>query len=476
MLSIRTGLFLPCALFLVFGSALPLLADSVRAAAALNDEVPPALITPFIKPSPSGPLTQNDTREGGIQWDRLFRQTWMLLSVEHAFRSATEGGTRDAFGTPFFRGYSNSVRNLHGWADGDEFYVNYVGHPMQGAIASYIWTQNDNAFADVEFGRSRRYWKAKLRGAGFSFLYSAQFEIGPVSEASIGQIQSSFPQQGFVDHVITPSVGMGWGIAEDAVDRYLVRRIEDRTTNQWIRLIARSGLNPARTMANVMGFKVPWYRDSRPGVRAYTSEVGAVLDSWNDRSNAGDVITPPPGVAPFEFTAMPRMARYGAGSCVGGGASGAFRLGTEWQVVVDVSGCRMTGLEENLSGDALTYLVGPRWTPRRSGRWATHAQVLIGGTKLTQERMYPARKAALQQIEEKTGKPAPVHDDYTQQWETDGFTIGAGTGLDLKLNSALAIRVASLGYSYSWTGKLNGNSYQNGVQFTSGLVLRMGTW
>lgn len=448
------------------------------APAAVSDgETPGGLVAPFIRPSPQGPLALINPRERSVNWDRLFRQTWMLLGVEHAFRAATEGGTRDAFSTPFVRGYVSSVGNLHGWADGDEFYVNYVGHPMQGAVAGYIWTQNDGAFSDVEFGRSRRYWKGRLRGAAFSYFYSLQFEIGPLSEASIGHIQSQFPQQGLVDHVITPSVGMGWTVAEDALDRYLVRRIEDRTANEWVRLIARSGLNPARTMANVMAFRVPWHRDSRPGVRSYTHEVGALLDAWNERSNSQEDVTAPPGVAPFEFTATPRLDRFTSGkSCAGGGASGAIRLATEWQMVVEVSGCKMTGLEENLSGDSLTYVMGPRWTPRSSGRWSTHAQLLIGGTKLTQERMYPDRKVALEQLAERTGKPAPLHEDYTQQWETNGFTIGAGTGLDLKLNSAVAIRVASLGYSHSWVNKLNGVSYQNGVQFTSGLVLRMGTW
>ncbi len=65
---------------------------------------------------------------------------------------------------------------------------------------------------------------------------------------------------------------------------------------------------------------------------------------------------------------------------------------------------------------------------------------------------------------------------YTKDWETNGFTIQAGTGLDVKLNNALSYRVANLEYSHSWTKELNGIKYQNGLQFTTGLVLRMGTW
>ena len=72
----------------------------------------------------------------------------MFLTVEHVFRYATEYGTRDAFDTPFWPGYFDSVQSLHGWADGDPFLVNYVGHPMQGAVAGFIWQHNDRAYRD----------------------------------------------------------------------------------------------------------------------------------------------------------------------------------------------------------------------------------------------------------------------------------------------------------------------------------------
>ena len=161
-------------------------------------------------------------RETGIDWWHLAEGTLSFLTVEHVFRYATEWGTRDAFDTPFWPGYFAAVGNLHGWADGDAFLVNYVGHPMQGAVAGFIWQHNDRAYRDVVFGENSRYWKAKLRGAAFSYLYSVQFEIGPISEASIGHIQAQFPQQGFVDHVITPSIGLGWTLAEDSLDRYVI--------------------------------------------------------------------------------------------------------------------------------------------------------------------------------------------------------------------------------------------------------------
>ena len=69
-----------------------------------------------------------------------------------------------------------------------------------------------------------------------------------------------------------------------------------------------------------------------------------------------------------------------------------------------------------------------------------------------------------------------LHALYTKDWDTNGFAIAAGTGVDYRINNALAFRVASLEYSHSWTQDLNGVNYQNGLQLTTGLVLRMGTW
>lgn len=80
-----------------------------------------------------------------------------FLMVEHGFRLLTEPGTRDGLKGSFFQNYAASVANLHGWADGDEFYVNYVGHPMQGAVSGFLWTQNDPAYGKVVFGKDRLY-------------------------------------------------------------------------------------------------------------------------------------------------------------------------------------------------------------------------------------------------------------------------------------------------------------------------------
>lgn len=418
-------------------------------------------------------------KETGVDWFHLAQGTFSFLAVEHAFRCATEQGTRDGFGGPFFAGYLNAAGNLHGWADGDPFLVNYVGHPMQGAVSGFIWQHNDRAYRTVEFGRNTRYWKGKLRGAAFAYLYSVEFEIGPLSEASLGHVQGLYPQQGFVDHVVTPTVGLGWTIAEDSIDRYVIRNIEAHTANPYFRMLARGGLNPSRSFANVLNGELPWHRDDRPGVFKPYPEAAAVR-SFMEQATAKVEVHSPPGVAPFEFTVEPIFKQYfgsGAkGSCAGGGSSAAIRVGDQWQIVVAVNGCKLLDLPNNLSGDSLTYMVGPRWTPTTSGRWNPHAQFLIGGTKLTQEFLDTEKRAEViaEIFPKKLGNAQ--HPLYTTQYETNGFAIAAGTGVDYRINNALAFRVASLDYSRSWNNELNGVNYSNGLQFTTGLVLRMGTW
>jgi len=262
-----------------------------------------------------GPPSQS---ERGIAWSHLFESSLMFLTIEHGFRYTAESGTRDAFHTPFWPGYFDSVKSLHGWADGDPFLVNYVGHPMQGAVAGFMWQHNDRAYRSVEFGKNSRYWKAKLRGAAFSYVYSLQFEIGPISEASLGHIQALFPQQGFVDQVITPTVGLGWTLAEDSIDRYVIRFVESRTRNPYVRLLTRGSLNPARSFANVLNGslnparsfanvlnrELPWHRDDRPGVFKPYPEATA-MKSFMEQASKSGVAHPPPGVAPFEFTVTP---------------------------------------------------------------------------------------------------------------------------------------------------------------------------
>lgn len=427
----------------------------------------PAMILPV---APAAVARENPDR---VRWRPLVAQSVRFLLVEQGFRLATEPATRHPR-LSFFRGYAESVNGLHGWGDGDPFVVNYVGHPMEGSVAGFLWIQNDGRYGHTEFGRDPAYWRGRLRAAGYAWVYSTLFEIGPLSEATIGHTQAFFPQQGFADHVVTPTVGLGWTIAEDAMDKYLVRWIESRTDNQVARLLARGGLNPSRAVANLLAGEYPWHREDRP--LAVARELARSIGS----ENAPGEIQDPPETAPFELTAGSRVwvPLNGEGPCLGGGATAAFRMPHGMQWLFDMGGCRQLGLRPNLSGDNLTVLTGPRWSVSPMGGWNPYVQVLFGGVKATTEETFPGEKKALAEELARVGQRLGIadHPKYTAQADTAGFAISVGAGIEKKLNRALALRVASVDYTHAFLSPLEGTGARSSLQLGAGLVLRMGMW
>ncbi len=445
---------------------------------AASGGLPASYIKPIL-PVQREPWIKPGNRRG-VDWQGLAWQSSLFLGVEHAFRLATEPGTRDGLKGEYFSGWAHAAGNLHGWSDGDPFYVNYVGHPMQGAVTGFIWAQNDRDFLGAEFGRNSFYWKSRLRAAAYSWAYSELFEIGPLSEASIGKVQSVYPQQGFVDHVITPIVGTGWMIAEDALDKYVIRKFEERVQVPELRVLVRGFLNPARSWANMMRLKAPWARDDRPG--AYSP----LLTSYLADQRAGKIRAPrlSPreiegefGLSSFEVSMNARQQVLNGQACTGGGGEGAFRLSPSWQLVMDISGCKLRGMGKDQSGDVLTYLAGPRWSARPVGRWNPYAHFLLGGMKVTQEKIDPELRAELVATAAAQQRDAASdYARYAQTWEANGVALAAGTGVDLRLKPSLALKLANLEYRRAWLPASNGREFNTGLAFTVGAVLRMGTW
>jgi hypothetical protein len=80
-------------------------------------------------------------------------------------------------------------------------------------------------------------------------------------------------------------------------------------------------------------------------------------------------VHPPPGVASFEFTVTPNFRQHTGsglqGSSAGSGGSAALRIAPNWQIVVDVNGCRLRGMAMAaiLLGNAICFRLSGKFQP-----------------------------------------------------------------------------------------------------------------
>jgi hypothetical protein len=169
--------------------------------------------------------------------------------------------------------------------------------------------------------------------------------------------------------------------------------------------------------------------------------------------------------------------RFGGRNCYGGSGSGAVRVNAQLQIVAELGGCLITGFQKYESGDSLTYLVGPRWAPRASKRLSPYAQLLLGGRRVTHEILNPGLRTLLLGAWNSGTLPHyPERSAYQIENQANGFAMAAGGGFDVRLNRAMALRVADLEYTHSWLPVVDQIHASDGVRFSAGLVLRIGTW
>jgi hypothetical protein len=145
----------------------------------------------------------------------------------------------------------DSVRSLNRFSDGGKITTNWVAHPMMGSVTTHILGQNDPEYLENKIGSGSGYWRAKGKQFLFATVYSIQFEIGPLSESSLGNIH-----QAGIDFVLTSSLGTLWSVGEDLAAQHVLRPMR-ATHPKWANTLTVL-LNPTRAFANVMAFKRPW--------------------------------------------------------------------------------------------------------------------------------------------------------------------------------------------------------------------------
>ena len=194
-------------------------------------------------------------KELPINFKGLFSQTFSFLVVENSIRMM-DASTRRELGGPFLNDWMQSIKSVHGWDDGDRFFPNYIGHPMQGSVSAFIFANNSLSSKDLEFGLNKAYFKAKKNQFIFALIYSELFELGPISEASLGNIGYRKGKNSYIDHVLTPVLGIVWSIGEDAVYHYWIKDVRER--RPILGNLMLIGLNPTRALANALSLRYPW--------------------------------------------------------------------------------------------------------------------------------------------------------------------------------------------------------------------------
>jgi hypothetical protein len=213
------------------------------------------------RPGAVPPALQVDSPErAGFM--RVLRYSLQLIFYEHVMRVAVQPFTRAELDGPFWRDYIKSVKMPKQWGDGDSWEVNYIGHSMHGSAGVRLWL--DQREQDYQGNGKAHYWKAMGRAFLFGTLFSLQFEIGPLSEASIGNVGLREGRTGWVDHVVTPIGSVVWTMYEDAVDKYVLTWIEKHVPFNMAKVAARMILCPAWMLANVGQNRLPWARANRP--------------------------------------------------------------------------------------------------------------------------------------------------------------------------------------------------------------------
>jgi hypothetical protein len=418
-------------------------------------------------------------------------ESLLFTGIMHTFNIWTEAGTRDALNGHWLQDYLRSVSELRGWSDGDIFMSPYIGHTIEGSVFGYIERQNDPKYRAVQWGDGREYFISLLRSMAYSAVWHTQWKIGPISEASIGNVMLH-ASPGFITLTDTPTLGTIAMIGEDATDRYIIMGLENRTSNIPLLLLARCFLNPGRSFANVMAFRIPWYRETRMGIFGRNHAIRKELvKNYRETGEKGfEYVRRPrmdegtrsyPKEAAIELTAFPSYESFlGGGSCIGGGGSGAARINPHWQVVSELSGCLIMHMPAyNQSGDSLFYGGGLRWTPRATHSLSPYAEVMFGGKKVTHETDDAALRRKLY-AEWNDGSGTLPHYPMRSAWSVEvsnnGPALKLAGGFDVVMSRPFAWRLLTVEYSHCWIGDVDMIRPQNALRISTGAVLRIGTW
>lgn len=331
---------------------------------ALRGFAPPMMdAASFVESPPSPervPLSQCPTdtthaRECRMHWRPLLIEASLFNAFQNAGNLYTGYWYRyeTTHGKWFQRWFDSDLGwSWQYWDDGNPLLDQYVGHPLMGGITNYLWIQNDPKGATVQIGQPG-YWKSRMRALAFTTAYHFEWKFGPFGEAGVGHIGDHGSHivhgkwrndTGDVELVTTPVGGLLWTMAEDALDKKLVKPFEGKPRGP-AALLLISFLTPARSTANILRWRTPWYRDDRAvRVNSFWSEPpgpddarGGSDEETDDRPTANAAATSSSGVAPGRRDeVLPLWPHYGGKHEFGAWWGASLMSGHIWGYAKDV--------------------------------------------------------------------------------------------------------------------------------------------
>ncbi len=229
--------------------------DQTQQAAASGKETPAQGAVP--QPTRASQATPQFRRAA---FSKVVGYGFQLTGYVHVMRLMAQDFTRSQLSGNFWQDYVNSIHVPKTWGDKDGWEVNYLGHAIFGSAYSRIWIEQREPKATTK----SQYFKSMGHAFVFTTIMSVQYEIGPLSEASIGNVGINPRDLGWCDYVWTPIGATLWMMAEDAIDKYFLTFVDKHVPFVMARTAARLILNPGHMLANVSQNRLPWYRQGRP--------------------------------------------------------------------------------------------------------------------------------------------------------------------------------------------------------------------
>ena len=208
------------------------------------------------------PTDTTHARECRMHW----RQLLISSAVFNAFQNAGNVYTgywyrwETTHGKWFERWFNSDLGwDWNDWNDGNPAMDQYVGHPFMGGITNSLWIQNDPKGSGGADWRARLLEEPPARHAVHHHL-SFPVEIRAVWRSGVGHIGdhpthnfNTHPRNdtGIVELVTTPVGGLGWTMAEDALDKHVVKSFE-QSPRRPVSLLLISFLTPTRATANIL--------------------------------------------------------------------------------------------------------------------------------------------------------------------------------------------------------------------------------